>query len=234
MKEYEEKAVSLALNRAKLQDLTNRLKAARLTCPLFDTARWVSNPSTFYCLVVQTANGESCLLLLMFLYFILMNNNTCKLLCIYSKTFYRLEIWSVLTSRCGMCTALVNNLSISKLPRITWNSLMTVRCIGTRKRNGIVDKQETLGISFKGKIWVWGRTVLSKKFELSWVNNWNGWDNCRIASGKQANAISLKVLGILMNLFLGLARNRLHGIVLHAGENSEVVDLIGSYILRFH
>lgn len=42
LKEYEEKAVSLALNRPKLQDLTNRLKAARLTCPLFDTARWVS------------------------------------------------------------------------------------------------------------------------------------------------------------------------------------------------
>lgn len=43
MKEYEERAVSLALNPAKLQDLTNRLKAARLTCPLFDTSRWVSN-----------------------------------------------------------------------------------------------------------------------------------------------------------------------------------------------
>ncbi|KAG2726337.1 hypothetical protein I3760_01G107600 [Carya illinoinensis] len=42
MKEYEERAVSLALNRSKLQDLTNRLKAVRLTCPLFDTARWVS------------------------------------------------------------------------------------------------------------------------------------------------------------------------------------------------
>ena len=42
LKEYEERAVSLALNRAKLRDLTNRLKAARLTCPLFDTARWVS------------------------------------------------------------------------------------------------------------------------------------------------------------------------------------------------
>lgn len=43
MKEYEEKAVSLALNRAKLQDLTDRLKTARLTCPLFDTKRWVRN-----------------------------------------------------------------------------------------------------------------------------------------------------------------------------------------------
>ncbi|KAK4341507.1 hypothetical protein RND71_040008 [Anisodus tanguticus] len=37
MKEYEEKAVSLALNRPKLQDLTNRLKAVRMSCPLFDT-----------------------------------------------------------------------------------------------------------------------------------------------------------------------------------------------------
>ncbi|KAL0403745.1 UNVERIFIED_CONTAM: putative UDP-N-acetylglucosamine--peptide N-acetylglucosaminyltransferase SEC [Sesamum radiatum] len=48
MKEYEEKAVSLALNRPKLQDLTNRLKAARLTCPLFDTARWVRNLERAY------------------------------------------------------------------------------------------------------------------------------------------------------------------------------------------
>ncbi|GMN59702.1 hypothetical protein TIFTF001_028800 [Ficus carica] len=48
LKEYEEKAVSLALNRPKLQDLTNRLKAARLTCPLFDTARWVKNLERAY------------------------------------------------------------------------------------------------------------------------------------------------------------------------------------------
>ncbi|GMH20261.1 hypothetical protein Nepgr_022102 [Nepenthes gracilis] len=46
--EYEEKAVSLALNRSELQDLTNRLKAARLTCPLFDTARWVRNLERAY------------------------------------------------------------------------------------------------------------------------------------------------------------------------------------------
>lgn len=49
MTEYEEKAVSLALNPAKLQDLTNRLKAVRLTCPLFDTARWVRNLERAYC-----------------------------------------------------------------------------------------------------------------------------------------------------------------------------------------
>ncbi|KAB1213493.1 putative UDP-N-acetylglucosamine--peptide N-acetylglucosaminyltransferase SEC [Morella rubra] len=47
-KEYEEKAVSLALNRPKLQDLTARLKAARMTCPLFDTARWVRNLERAY------------------------------------------------------------------------------------------------------------------------------------------------------------------------------------------
>lgn len=46
MKEYEEKAVSLALNPPKLHALANKLKAARLTCPLFDTARWVSS---LYC-----------------------------------------------------------------------------------------------------------------------------------------------------------------------------------------
>ncbi|XP_022929788.1 probable UDP-N-acetylglucosamine--peptide N-acetylglucosaminyltransferase SEC [Cucurbita moschata] len=48
MKEYEEKAVSLALNRPKLQALTNKLKAVRMTCPLFDTARWVRNLERSY------------------------------------------------------------------------------------------------------------------------------------------------------------------------------------------
>ncbi|KAK9288296.1 hypothetical protein L1049_016747 [Liquidambar formosana] len=48
MKEYEEKAVSLAENRSKLLDLANRLKASRLTCPLFDTARWVRNLERAY------------------------------------------------------------------------------------------------------------------------------------------------------------------------------------------
>lgn len=48
MKEYEERAVSLALNRQKLQALTNKLKSVRLTCPLFDTARWVGNLERSY------------------------------------------------------------------------------------------------------------------------------------------------------------------------------------------
>lgn len=43
MEEYEERAVSLALNPSKLEALRNRLKAVRLTCPLFDTTRWVKN-----------------------------------------------------------------------------------------------------------------------------------------------------------------------------------------------
>ncbi|EOY05087.1 Tetratricopeptide repeat (TPR)-like superfamily protein isoform 2 [Theobroma cacao] len=48
LKEYEEKAVSLALNRPKLQDLSNKLKEARMTCPLFDTLRWVRNLERAY------------------------------------------------------------------------------------------------------------------------------------------------------------------------------------------
>ncbi|XP_022761810.1 probable UDP-N-acetylglucosamine--peptide N-acetylglucosaminyltransferase SEC isoform X3 [Durio zibethinus] len=48
LKEYEEKAVSLALNRTKLQDLSDKLKAARMACPLFDTARWVRNLERAY------------------------------------------------------------------------------------------------------------------------------------------------------------------------------------------
>ncbi|CAD6228530.1 unnamed protein product [Miscanthus lutarioriparius] len=38
LKEYEERAVFLATNPSKLQALTNRLKAVRMTCPLFDTS----------------------------------------------------------------------------------------------------------------------------------------------------------------------------------------------------
>ncbi|CAA6668192.1 unnamed protein product [Spirodela intermedia] len=43
MKEYEERAVALAENRHRLQSLRSRLKAVRMSCPLFDTARWVRN-----------------------------------------------------------------------------------------------------------------------------------------------------------------------------------------------
>ncbi|XP_068655657.1 probable UDP-N-acetylglucosamine--peptide N-acetylglucosaminyltransferase SEC isoform X2 [Aristolochia californica] len=43
MKDYEDKAIELAENPPKLQAFTNKLKAARLTCPLFDTTRWVKN-----------------------------------------------------------------------------------------------------------------------------------------------------------------------------------------------
>lgn len=42
LKEYEERAVGLAENPVRLQALSSRLKAARMTCPLFDTKRWVS------------------------------------------------------------------------------------------------------------------------------------------------------------------------------------------------
>ncbi|XP_043709436.1 probable UDP-N-acetylglucosamine--peptide N-acetylglucosaminyltransferase SEC [Telopea speciosissima] len=48
MKEYEDKAVLFAENQPKLQSLTNKLKAARLTCPLFDTGRWVRNLERAY------------------------------------------------------------------------------------------------------------------------------------------------------------------------------------------
>ncbi|GKV07184.1 hypothetical protein SLEP1_g18985 [Rubroshorea leprosula] len=48
IKEYEERAVSLALNRPKLHALTNKLKSVRMTCPLFDTLRWVRNLERAY------------------------------------------------------------------------------------------------------------------------------------------------------------------------------------------
>ncbi|XP_065020127.1 probable UDP-N-acetylglucosamine--peptide N-acetylglucosaminyltransferase SEC [Musa acuminata AAA Group] len=48
LKEYEERAVALAENPSKLQALTNRLKAVRMTCPLFDTKRWVLNLERAY------------------------------------------------------------------------------------------------------------------------------------------------------------------------------------------
>ncbi|KAL9233417.1 hypothetical protein vseg_008423 [Gypsophila vaccaria] len=48
IKEYEERAVSLALNPPKLRALRDKLKAVRLTCPLFDTPRWVKNLERAY------------------------------------------------------------------------------------------------------------------------------------------------------------------------------------------
>ncbi|KAK3162826.1 hypothetical protein QOZ80_1BG0094300 [Eleusine coracana subsp. coracana] len=48
LKEYEERAVFLANDPLKLQALTNRLKAFRMTCLLFDTARWVKNLERAY------------------------------------------------------------------------------------------------------------------------------------------------------------------------------------------
>ncbi|XP_010413233.1 PREDICTED: probable UDP-N-acetylglucosamine--peptide N-acetylglucosaminyltransferase SEC isoform X1 [Camelina sativa] len=48
LEEYEEKAVALALNKPKLEALTKELKATRLTCPLFDTMRWVKNLERSY------------------------------------------------------------------------------------------------------------------------------------------------------------------------------------------
>eukprot|EP00249_Psilotum_nudum_P025054 c29361_g1_i4 orf=3656-5656(+) len=48
MQEYEERAVLLATNHKKLEDLTSKLRVARLTCPLFDTARWVRNLERAY------------------------------------------------------------------------------------------------------------------------------------------------------------------------------------------
>ncbi|RLN24384.1 putative UDP-N-acetylglucosamine--peptide N-acetylglucosaminyltransferase SEC isoform X3 [Panicum miliaceum] len=48
LKEYEERAVFLATNPSKLQTLTSRLNAVRMTCPLFDTARWVKNLDRAY------------------------------------------------------------------------------------------------------------------------------------------------------------------------------------------
>ncbi|XP_021982886.1 probable UDP-N-acetylglucosamine--peptide N-acetylglucosaminyltransferase SEC isoform X2 [Helianthus annuus] len=48
MKEYEDRAVYLALNRSKLQELTNKLKLSLLSCPLFDTSRWVKNLERSY------------------------------------------------------------------------------------------------------------------------------------------------------------------------------------------
>ncbi|WVZ67695.1 hypothetical protein U9M48_016739 [Paspalum notatum var. saurae] len=48
LKEYEERAVFLAMNPPELQTLTSRLRAVRKTCPLFDTSRWVKNLDRAY------------------------------------------------------------------------------------------------------------------------------------------------------------------------------------------
>jgi hypothetical protein len=45
MQEYEERAVMLATHPMMLTTLTSKLRSARLSCPLFDTTRWVILPS---------------------------------------------------------------------------------------------------------------------------------------------------------------------------------------------
>ncbi|KAJ0393390.1 hypothetical protein ATCC90586_012241 [Pythium insidiosum] len=46
LEEYEELAVALASDLDKLWEIRRRLEDGRLTCPLFDTARWVKNMET--------------------------------------------------------------------------------------------------------------------------------------------------------------------------------------------
>lgn len=41
MQEYEDRAVMLATDADKLHSLTTKLRSTRMTCPLFDTSRWV-------------------------------------------------------------------------------------------------------------------------------------------------------------------------------------------------
>ncbi|KAJ7549349.1 hypothetical protein O6H91_07G049600 [Diphasiastrum complanatum] len=48
MQEYEERAVLLAENPSILKSLTTRLRTSRLSCPLFDTERWVRNLERAY------------------------------------------------------------------------------------------------------------------------------------------------------------------------------------------
>ncbi|KAJ7526666.1 hypothetical protein O6H91_16G018000 [Diphasiastrum complanatum] len=48
MQEYEERAVLLAENPLILKTLTSNLRSNRLTCPLFDTERWVRNLERAY------------------------------------------------------------------------------------------------------------------------------------------------------------------------------------------
>ena len=104
MKEYEEKAVSLALDRPKLQSLTNRLKAVRLTCPLFDTERWVSVNRTFiFAATIVLILRNKCS----------MSPCTCKC---------RLETWRGHISKCGISIAQASNPIISKLLKMILTS----------------------------------------------------------------------------------------------------------------
>jgi protein O-GlcNAc transferase len=48
MQEYEERAVMLATHPTMLRALTSKLRSGRLSCPLFDTTRWVQNLERAY------------------------------------------------------------------------------------------------------------------------------------------------------------------------------------------
>ncbi|CEG49920.1 probable udp-n-acetylglucosamine--peptide n-acetylglucosaminyltransferase sec-like [Plasmopara halstedii] len=51
LEEYEELAVALATDRKRLATLRRRLETERLTCPLFDTKRWVRNLEIGYSMI---------------------------------------------------------------------------------------------------------------------------------------------------------------------------------------
>jgi len=46
--EYEELAVELGTNHAKRRNLSQRLKGARMSCPLFDTTQWIRDLEKVY------------------------------------------------------------------------------------------------------------------------------------------------------------------------------------------
>ena len=57
-REYEELAVELGLNHAKRLNLRARLKAVRMTCPLFDTAQWVQDLEKVRLWVLADLQGQ--------------------------------------------------------------------------------------------------------------------------------------------------------------------------------
>jgi hypothetical protein len=95
MKEYENRAVDLAQNPAKLQALTNKLKEVRMTCPLFDTARWVSSLKHYSAIFFIMAT--------------FLNPNQSL-----NANYLRYVILKGLTTRCGISTAMVATLSRSR------------------------------------------------------------------------------------------------------------------------
>lgn len=123
MQEYEERAVKYAQNPALLQALTTKLRTNRLTCPLFDTPRWVRlvcHLQLHEWTQIMTVSREAGFSISMS-DLRLWHVNSAYHLIIWALMFHRSAIWKGLTSRCGIYTAREITRSLLEYLKMIWS-----------------------------------------------------------------------------------------------------------------